>query len=90
MSLIAAEDVSLNYGPVEVLDRVSIAVKPGEIVTIVGPNGSGKSSLVKVLLGLTQPDEGRVTRKPGLQLGYVPQKLVVERSLPMTVTRPAI
>jgi zinc transport system ATP-binding protein len=72
---------------VKVLDGVSVAIEPGEIVTLVGPNGSGKSTLVKVLLGVIAPDRGRVTRARALRIGYVPQRLHIDANLPMTVAR---
>lgn len=87
MSLLRAENVSLRFGDLAVLDGVSLDIAPGEIVTLVGPNGSGKSSLVKVLTGTLTPGTGRVWRKPGLRLGYVPQKLALDASLPMPVLR---
>jgi len=87
MSLLRADNLSLSYGERKVLDGVSLAIEPGEIVTLVGPNGSGKSSLVKLLTGQIRPDAGRVQRKPDLRLGYVPQQLALDPSLPMTVTR---
>jgi zinc transport system ATP-binding protein len=87
MSLISAENLSLSFGDRRVLESVSLAIEPGEIVTMVGPNGSGKSTLVKLLTGQIRPDAGAVRRKPGLRLGYVPQRLALDPSLPMTVDR---
>ena len=66
---------------------VDMAIARGEIVTLIGPNGSGKSTTVKTALGIIRPDEGRVWRAPKLSIGYVPQKIAMDRSLPMTVER---
>ena len=66
---------------------VDMAIARGEIVTLIGPNGSGKSTTVKTALGIIRPDEGRVWRAPKLSIGYVPQKIAMDRSLPMTVAR---
>lgn len=85
--LIAAEHICVRFGVSEVLHDVSIAIQPAEIVTILGPNGSGKSTLLRALLGILPLAQGRVTRTPGLRLGYVPQKLSVDRSMPITVRR---
>ncbi|QYX56462.1 metal ABC transporter ATP-binding protein [Roseovarius sp. SCSIO 43702] len=87
MSLIEAENLSLRYGARTVLDRVSLGIEPGEIVTIVGPNGSGKTSLLRAIIGAVRPAGGRVIRREGLRLGYVPQRLHVDPTLPMTVAR---
>ena len=87
MSLIAAEKVSVSYGANTVLRDVSLTVEPGEIVTIVGPNGSGKTTLLRLLIGAASPSSGRVTHKPGLRIGYVPQKLHIDPTLPITVER---
>lgn len=87
MSLAALENVTLRRNGETVLDSVSLSVDRGEIVTLVGPNGSGKTTLVRTLLGAVPPDGGRVVRRPGLRLGYVPQRLSVDPTLPMTVAR---
>lgn len=87
MSLIAAEKISVSYGANTVLRDVSLTVEPGEIVTVVGPNGSGKTTLLRLLIGAASPSSGRVTHKPGLRIGYVPQKLHIDPTLPITVER---
>lgn len=66
---------------------VDLTVRPGEIVTLIGPNGSGKSTTAKLALGILKPTEGRADRRPGLKVGYVPQKLAIDWTLPLTVAR---
>lgn len=87
MSLLAAQNLSVHLGGAEVLSDISLTVNPAEIVTILGPNGSGKSTLLRALLGILPLSGGCVTRATGLRLGYVPQKLAIDRSMPMTVRR---
>src|SRR4051812_26898586 len=69
---LVARDISKSYAAVQVLDRVSLVVAPGDRVGIVGPNGIGKSTLLRVLAGLEAPDRGRVIR--GGAAGYLPQE----------------
>ncbi len=64
-----------------------MSVEPGEIVTIIGPNGSGKTTLFRTLIGAVQPSSGVLIKSPDLKVGYVPQKLHVDETLPMTVRR---
>ena len=87
MNLIAARQICVRIGAAEVLHDVSLSVAPGEIVTILGPNGSGKSTLLRALLGILPVAEGEVVRAPGLRIGYVPQRLHLDRTMPMTVRR---
>ena len=87
MSLIEARRLTLGYGGSAVLRDVSFAIERGEIVTIVGPNGSGKSSLLRALIGALPPASGKVTRSKGLRIGYVPQKLLIDATLPLTAER---
>jgi len=85
--LISAKGLTLRHGGLLVLDRVDLAVHKGEIVTIIGPNGSGKTTLVRVLLGLIDPEAGKIKKANGLRIGYVPQTFVVDPNLPLTVRR---
>lgn len=87
MSLVQVEDLGIRYGAKSALAHVSLTVSPGEIVTIVGPNGSGKTSLLRAIIGAVKPASGRVTRAPGLRVGYVPQRLHIDATLPITVAR---
>jgi len=66
---------------------VSFSVNRGEIVTLIGPNGSGKSTSARMALGLIKPDEGKVATLAGLKVGYVPQKMAIDRTMPLTVER---
>ncbi|MBD8689320.1 MULTISPECIES: zinc ABC transporter ATP-binding protein ZnuC [unclassified Rhizobium] len=66
---------------------VDFSVRRGEIVTLIGPNGSGKSTTAKMATGVLKPDEGQVSRIAGLRVGYVPQKLSVDWTMPLTVRR---
>jgi len=87
MSLMSAQGVSLKYGSVEVLHGVDLSIDAGEIVTVIGPNGSGKSTLLHALLGAKKPAAGQISRKAGLRIGYVPQRLAIDASMPLTVRR---
>lgn len=87
MSLVRVENLSIRYGARTVLSRVSLSVAQGEIVTIVGPNGSGKTSLLRAIIGAVKPHQGSVIWENGAAIGYVPQKLHIDETLPITVAR---
>ena len=85
--LLEAEDVDVRFGPRSVLSHVSLSVHRGEIVSLIGPNGAGKTTLVRVVLGLLAPSGGRVVMKPGIRVGYMPQSLAVDETLPLTASK---
>ena len=87
MSLISAEGIGVQYGARRVLQHMNFSIDAGEVVTIVGPNGAGKSVFLRVLIGAEQPSEGRVNRTHGLAIGYVPQRLSIGQTMPMSVAR---
>ncbi|OLT25520.1 glycerophosphodiester phosphodiesterase [Nocardiopsis sp. CNR-923] len=74
MNLVNLQDVSLAYGPLVLLDKVSLGVDEGERIGVVGRNGGGKSTLISVLSGRTDPDSGRVVHNRGLRIGFLHQR----------------
>jgi zinc transport system ATP-binding protein len=85
--LIEANNITQTFDQKTVLSKVSLRIHPKEIVTLIGPNGAGKSTLLKILLGLRQPTSGTVTVKKGLKIGFMPQKIQIDATLPMSVER---
>lgn len=85
--LITLENISVTFNQRTALQNVSFSLSRNEITTLIGPNGAGKSTLVKILAGLQKPTQGRVIRAKNLVIGYVPQKLQLNPSLPLTVLR---
>jgi len=85
--LVEVEGLEVRFGDTVALADVSLNLHRGEIVTLIGPNGAGKTTLVRAILGLVKPSKGDIRRAPGLAIGYVPQRLAVDRVLPITVRR---
>ena len=86
-ALIRLDDIHVRFAKQPVLEGADLEVHRGEIVTLIGPNGAGKTTLVRAVLGLLKPDSGTVWRKPRLRVGYMPQKLHVDPTLPLSVLR---
>ncbi len=87
MSLISVAGLRVDIAGKTVLRDIEFSINTGEIVTIVGPNGSGKTTLLRVLIGALRPSTGKVKRKSGISFGYVPQKLHLDTTVPMSVER---
>ncbi|MDV7242449.1 MULTISPECIES: metal ABC transporter ATP-binding protein [Rhodococcus] len=90
---VEVQDVTVHYGDVLALDRVSLSLQAGRVCGLVGMNGSGKSTLFKTIMGTVKPDTGTVringqapaaARKTGV-LGYVPQSEEVDWAFPLSV-----
>lgn len=86
-SLVKANGICMQFGDRQVLQHVDLEVNQGQVVTLIGPNGAGKTTLVRIVLGLLQPQSGTITRAPELRIGYMPQKLHVDPTMPITVKR---
>lgn len=86
-SLVTVENLSVTIQGHPILQRINCQVRAGEIVALIGPNGAGKSTLVRAVLGLLRADSGRVWRKPGIRIGYMPQRLALDETLPLRVRR---
>jgi len=77
MTLLKLSDVSLAFGAMPLLDKVSWQIARGERVCIIGRNGTGKSSMLRLIKGEQKPDDGSVWRAPALKIGELPQELPV-------------
>jgi zinc transport system ATP-binding protein len=80
---LTVEHLSVSFGRNPVITDLSFAVPAGHSMAIIGPNGSGKTVLFKALIGAVRA-EGTIRWAPGTTIGYVPQKLDIERDLPLT------
>jgi zinc transport system ATP-binding protein len=86
-ALISARGLWLERSGRAILQGVDIDIRPREIVTLIGPNGAGKTTLVRTLLGLQVSDRGEIVRRKGLVVGYAPQRMEVDRAIPLDVGR---
>ena len=86
-ALVQLNQAGVRKGKRWLVRGVDLAVMRGEIVTLIGPNGSGKSTTARMALGLVKPDEGRTNKLASLRVGYVPQKLAIDWTVPLTVDR---
>jgi zinc transport system ATP-binding protein len=89
--VVAIEDLSFSYDGVPILEDVNLNVLPRDFVSLIGPNGGGKTTLLKLMLGLLQPQRGRVRifgSPPGRvrgRIGYVPQSFQYDAQFPVRV-----
>ena len=76
--LLSAEHISINFGSRQLLEDVNFYLNEGDKTGIIGINGTGKSTFLKVLAGVTEPDGGRISRNPNVQVSYLPQNPVMD------------
>jgi ATP-binding cassette subfamily F protein uup len=79
--LLSANELTLSYGPQNLLDGVTLAVEAGEKVGMVGRNGCGKTSLLKILSRESEPDSGEIALRRNLRVGYLPQEFELNPNL---------
>src|SRR5438876_7712053 len=92
-TIVELDKVCFSYSHEVVIKDVSLEIHKGDYVGIVGPNGGGKTTLLKLMLGLLQPNDGIIKLfgndirefKEWSKIGYVPQKTHIEMNLPVTV-----
>lgn len=83
--LVKIENLSFTIEGKEILDNINLRLVPGKIVTIIGPNGSGKTTLVRSIIGIIKPTSGSIWLNPEIKIGYMPQKLNLNKNLPLNV-----
>ncbi len=90
-SIITIENLTFSYGQQNILEDVHLTVVEQDSICVVGPNGGGKTTLLKIILGLLKPDQGKIKvfgTSPGkarLRIGYVPQYAQYDPQFPITV-----
>jgi zinc transport system ATP-binding protein len=90
-AVIEVDDVSFAYNGAPVLEHVSLQIREEEFIGLIGPNAGGKTTLVKLILGLLQPDAGTIrvyghcADEARTRIGYVPQRPIYNRAFPVSV-----
>lgn len=78
------ENISLALNRQTILSGINLELAKGKITTLIGPNGGGKTSIARILLGILKPTSGKVVKKSSLKIGYMPQKIEIDRTIPLT------
>jgi ABC-2 type transport system ATP-binding protein len=89
MTRIGVESATKRYGDLVAVDSLSLSIQAGEVYSLIGANGAGKSTLIRMIVGLTEPDSGRVTicgediQAAGTKrhIGYLPEELLLYNRL---------
>ncbi|GBE06435.1 MAG TPA: metal ABC transporter ATP-binding protein [Nitrospirae bacterium] len=94
MDALSVENLCVKVSGRHLIENVTFSVEKGAIVAIIGPNGAGKTTLLKAILGLIPYDVGTISifgrplknNNSGINVGYVPQRLEFDRTVPLTVS----
>ncbi len=84
-TILKVQNVNKRFGGLKALDEVNLEVEEGTVHAIIGPNGAGKSTLMKISLGILDATSGDVYRDPSISIGYMPQKVMIDEVLPLSV-----
>ena len=84
--LVETKGIKKSISSKAILQDINLKVHEGQIVTLIGPNGAGKTTLIRVILGILELDKGSIYLRPELRIGYMPQKLAINSTLPITVS----
>jgi len=76
MPIVTLKDIHISFGPQAIFERLDLKIYPAQKAGLVGPNGCGKTTLLKMILGIQQPDAGHVQQRKNLRIGYLPQEPV--------------
>lgn len=79
------ENISLKIAKKQILKDISLQINQGDFITVIGPNGAGKTSLIKVILGNLKPNKGKITINSDVKIGYVPQKIAINNTMPISL-----
>lgn len=79
------ENISLKIDSQKIIDKISLQLEKGKITTLIGPNGGGKTSIARITLGVLQQSSGKVTKDVKIKIGYMPQKIEIDKTIPMKV-----
>ena len=85
--LVDARSITVTRQDKVILQDVSLSIGSHDFITIIGPNGAGKSVLLKTILGFFQPDKGTIQIKDGLKIGYVPQRITPDNTMPISTKK---
>mgnify|MGYP000597302075 CR=1 FL=1 len=85
MELINISNLFYKYHKTDVLENINLIIKDDDFLAIIGPNGGGKSTLLKLILGLLTPQDGKIEKNvENTQVGYVPQNTNLNIDFPIT------
>lgn len=84
MTIIELKNIGLKIGAQQIIDKISLQLKRGKITTLIGPNGGGKTSIARILLGILKPTSGAVIRHEKIKIGYMPQKIEIDKTIPLS------